>query len=183
MHGGYPARCGTQFVTDQAIKICYPCQLQLLHIASLAEYHIGIVFWWRNGASFCNASRMDEQNAMFDGVSLWKVNCVPILLHVSFYLIFVTKLWDMTFRRCMCKGRKGHANILDSKSSWYMTKEPEIDLPITIKWKRRISISDDMYSLLWVSDVILAIKGVANVWSKPVRMTMVMRHSTMHPTA
>ena len=47
-------------------------------------------------------------------------------------MIPVTKLWDMIIRPCMCKGRMGHANVLDSKSYCLTTNELDIIVPVTV---------------------------------------------------
>jgi len=77
---------------------------------------------------------MNWQIGICDDVSIWNAIPVPILLRVSFYLISVTKLWDMIIRLCMCKGQIGHANDVDIKSHWLTTNERDIVLPVTIEW-------------------------------------------------
>ena len=76
---------------------------------------------------------MNWQIGICDDVSSWNVIPGPILLRASFYLISVNKLGDMIIRLCVCKGRMGYANVLDSKSHWLTTNQHDIFLPGTGK--------------------------------------------------
>jgi len=104
-----------------------------INIASQANQHVEFVFGRRNRDGFCVAWGLSKQRDIFDNVSLQKAIRVPIVLYVCFYLISVSKLWDMIIHLCMFKGRMGHANIPDSKSHWLITNELDIVLPVTMK--------------------------------------------------
>jgi len=71
--------------------------------------------------------------------------CVPILLRVSFFLISVTKLWDMIFCLCMCKGQTHYAEGLESKSGFKMAHTFVFCLLITAKEESKSYISDEIY--------------------------------------
>jgi len=45
----------------------------------------------------------------------------------------------------MLKGHKGHSEVLDSKTSWQMTDEFDIVLPVMAKWQRKKYIRDKIY--------------------------------------
>jgi len=109
------------------------CKLKPPHIVSQTNHQIEIRFWRRHGAASCVAGGLNRQIGISDDVSIWNVIPVPILLPVSFYLISVTKLWDMIICLCMCKSRISHANALDFKSHWLTTNEGDIVLPATGK--------------------------------------------------
>jgi len=79
-----------------------------------ANYHIDIGFRQRDVDGSCVCGRIDMQNVILDIWSRGKASCLPILLRVSFFLISVTKLWDLIIRLCMCKGRTHHVNVLES---------------------------------------------------------------------
>jgi len=64
---------------------------------------------------------------------------------VSFYFISVTKLWDMIIGLRMCKGRMGHANVLDSNSHWLKTNELDIGLPVSVKLENWNTIRDETH--------------------------------------
>ena len=78
-----------------------------------------------------------------DNVSIWNVIPVAILLRVSFYLISVTKFWDMIIRLCIFKGRISHASAVDYKSHWLTTNERDIVLPVTGKSDNWYQIADE----------------------------------------
>jgi len=82
---------------------------------------------------------------MCDDVSIWNAICVPIVLRVSFYLISVTKLWDMIIRLSICNGWIGHANVLDFRSHWWTTNESDIVLPVTVKFDNYNEIRDETH--------------------------------------
>ena len=84
--------------------------------ASLVNYHIEIRYGRRYGDGSRVAGGIDSQIGSFEDLSCGKAICVPTLPRVSFFLISVTKLGDMIFHQSVCKGRTGHANVLDSKS-------------------------------------------------------------------
>jgi len=86
------------------------------------------------------------QTVIFDVRSRRKASCLPILLRVSFFLISVTKLWDMIIRLCMCKGRTHHVNVLESKSHCEMTKTFSFILQVSVMWQSKSNTSDEMYS-------------------------------------
>jgi len=123
-----------RLVTDSEIKACWTCKLQPLHIVSQGNYHKQIGFRPRHGDGSCISGGMNRQIGICDDVSIWNAIPVPILLCVSFYLISLTKLWDMIICLCMRKGRIGHANVLDFKCHWLTTNERDIVQPITVKW-------------------------------------------------
>ena len=103
-----------------------------LGIASLVNYNIEIQDGRRYGDGSRVAGGIDIQIVSFDALSLVNAICKPILLPVSYFLISVTTLWDMIFDQCVCKGRTGHANVLDSKSGCSMASKLDIDLPVTV---------------------------------------------------
>jgi len=76
---------------------------------------------------------MNTQIGICDPVSNWSAIPVPIVQHVSFYLISVTKLWDMMIRQCMCKGRIGHSNVLHCQSHQVTTNECDVVLPVVVE--------------------------------------------------
>ena len=108
--------CIARFDTHSSCKSCSTRNCLPLHITSLLNCHIEIGYV----RSYCDSSRVaggiDSQIANFDDLSLLKPLCAPLFLLVSFFLISVTTLWDMVFHQCVCKGRAGHAKVLDSKS-------------------------------------------------------------------
>jgi len=116
----------------------YPC------IWPPANYHIDIGFRRRDcdGSSVCG--RIDMQNVILDVWSRGKASCLPILLRVSFFLISVTKLWDLIIRLCMCKGRTHHVHVLESESRCKMAKMFSFILQVTVKWQSTSNISDEM---------------------------------------
>ena len=71
---------------------------------------------------------------IFNNVSREKAIGEPVLLGVIFFWISVTKLWDKIIRQGVCKGRTGHANVVDSKSSWLTNNDLYIVLPFADKW-------------------------------------------------
>ena len=109
---------GTQFNTNAGCKVCWTCKLLLLHKASLVHYHIEIRYGRRYGDGSRVARGIDSQIVDLDDLSVVTAVCVPTLLRVSCFSISLTKLWDMIFHQCVCKGRTGHAKVLDSKSHW-----------------------------------------------------------------
>jgi len=67
-----------------------------------------------------------------------------ILLRVSYFLISVTKLWDMIICLHMCNGRTHHALGLESKSRFKTANTCDYCLPITVKWESKSNISDEI---------------------------------------
>jgi hypothetical protein len=74
------------------------------------------------------------QTVIFDVWSRCKARCVPILLRVSYFLISVTKLWDMIFHLCMCKGQMHHVNVQKSKLHCKTAQMFSFFLPVTVTW-------------------------------------------------
>ena len=97
------------------------------------------------GDGLCVAWGMNRQIGICDNVSIWNAIPVLILLHLSFDLMAVTKLWNKIVRLRMCKGRIGHANVLGMISCWLVTNELYIVLPITIKWDNKNYIADETH--------------------------------------
>ena len=118
IHASSFALSGDRFDADSGCKACWTCKLLPLHEASLGNYHIEIRYRQRYGDGFHVARGIDSQIVSFEDLSLGKAIFVPTLLCISFFLISVSKLWDMIFHQCVCKGRTGHVNVLDSKSGW-----------------------------------------------------------------
>jgi len=147
-----PARPGAQLVTNSEINPGWTHKFQPLHIASHANYNIEIGFQQRHGGGSCVAGGMNRQIGICDDVSIWNAIPVPIFLRVSFYLISVTKLWDMIIRLCMCKSQIGNANILDFKSHWLMTNDRDIILPVTVQlanWNETLDKTRSQTISLW----------------------------------
>jgi len=116
----------------------YPC------IWPPANYHIDIGFRRRDGDGSCICGRIDMQNAILDVWSQGKASCLPILLCVSFFLISVTKLWDLIIRLCMCRGQTHHVNVLESESPCKTVKTFSFILQVTVKWQSKSNISNGM---------------------------------------
>jgi len=116
----------------------YPC------IWPPANYHIDIGFRRRDGDGSCICGRIDMQTVIFDVWSRGKASCLPILLCVSFFLISVTKLWDLIIRLCMCKGRTYHVNVLESESRCKTAKTFSFILQVTVKGQSKSNIIGEM---------------------------------------
>jgi len=116
----------------------YPC------IWRPANYHIDIGFRRRDGDGSCVCGRIAMQNIILDVWSRGRASCLPILLRVSFFLISVTKLWDLIIRLCMCKGRTRHMNILESESRCKTAKTFSFILQVTVKLQSKSNIRDEM---------------------------------------
>jgi len=86
------AHRGARFVTDRDSKASSTYKLLPLHIASQANYHIDIGFRRRHGDGFCVTGSDDSPIGIFDDVFRIKAICEPVLLHLSFFWISVTKL-------------------------------------------------------------------------------------------
>ena len=133
-HSISDAQSGARFITDGDWEASSTCKHLPLPIASLANYHIEMWF----GRRHCDGSRItggvDTQIGKFDDV--FRVNAIgePILLRVSFCRFSMTKLCDRIIRQYVSKGHMGHANILDSKSSWLTNNELYLGLPVTVEW-------------------------------------------------
>ena len=100
---------------------------------SQANYHIEIGFPQGDGDGSCFTGGMDRQIGICDQVSIPNAIRVPIVLRVSIYMISVTKSWDMLIRLSMCKGRIGHAGVLDFTCRWLTTNERDIIMTVTIQ--------------------------------------------------
>jgi len=109
-----------------------------------ANYHIDIGFRRRDGDGSCIWGRIDMQNVILDVWSRGKASCLPILLCVSFFLISVTKLWDLIIRLYMCMGRTHHVKVLESESRCKTAKTFSFILQVTVKWQSKSNISDEM---------------------------------------
>jgi len=118
---------------NSEIKASWTRKLLPLQIAFQARYNMAILFGRGNGDSSLGAGGVNWPIAIVDDVSPGKAIRVPILLHVSLYLISVTKLWDMIIRLCIFKGRMGHAKVLDTKLHWLTTNELDMVLLVTVK--------------------------------------------------
>jgi len=140
MHCITAVQNGAQIVTLQSITACSSWQLLPLHMISLPRNNRGIWFRQWNGNGSCVVGRTDGQTAIVDDASLWKANCVPILLSVSFWMISVMKLWDMIIGLWMRKGYMGRVQVLDFNSSWSTSNELGIVVSITFKWESKIQI-------------------------------------------
>jgi hypothetical protein len=109
-----------------------------------ANLHIDFWSRQRQGDTSRVSRGIKRQTVIFDIISLWKVICLLILLHVSYFLIPVTKLWDMIICLCMCKGQMHHVKVLESKSRKRMAKTFHFYLQATIKWQSKSYMSDEM---------------------------------------
>jgi len=116
----------------------YPC------IWPPANYHIDIGFRRRDGDGSCVCGRIDMQTVIFNVWLQGKASCLPILLRVSFFLISVTKLWDLIIHLCMCKGRTHHVNVLESESRCKTAKTFSFILQVTVKWQSESNSSDEI---------------------------------------
>jgi len=116
-----------------------------LSILPPANYHADFGFGLRHGEGSCISGGIDRHTAIFDIMSRWKAVCLPILLCVSLFLISVTKLWDMIFRLCMCKGRTHHLKVLEFKSGTKTADRFDFYLQVTVKWQSKSYISDEIY--------------------------------------
>jgi len=113
------------------------CKLSSILIASPAHHHIQIRFGRWHGDISCNSGGIMRQLGIFDVIYLWNGICLPILLCVSFFLISVTKLWDMIMRLCVWNGWTQHAESLESKSGWIMANNFNFCLPTTVQWEKK----------------------------------------------
>jgi len=84
------------------------------------------------------------QSVILDVWSRWKAMCLPILLRVSYFLISVTKLWDLIICLCMCKGRTHHVNVLQSKSLCKTAQTFSFHLHVTVKPQSESNISGEI---------------------------------------
>jgi len=109
-----------------------------------ANYDIVIGFRRRDGDGSCVCGRLDMQIISLDVWSQGKARCLPILLCVRFFLIWVTKLWDLIIRLCMCKGRTHHVQALESDSRCKTGKTFSFILQVTLEWWSKSNISDEM---------------------------------------
>jgi len=123
-------------------KFVEPSSFYALQIASNANHHIEIRFRQNDGDSLCGAGGIEWQNGIFVIISRQKVLPVTMLLHVSFCLISVTKLWDMIVQLWICKHHLHHAKVLDFKSDCKMTNELNIVWSITVEWESQQYVSD-----------------------------------------
>jgi len=109
-----------------------------------ANHHMQIRFGRRHGDGSCICGGIVRQIGIVDIISRWKEICVPILLHVSFDLILVTKLWDMIMCLCMRKGQTHHLKVLESKSGCKTAKTFDFGLQVTLKWESNSWIRDEI---------------------------------------
>jgi len=58
----------------------------------------------------------------------------------------VTKLWDLIFRLCMCKGQTHRVNVLESESRCKTANPFSFILQVTVKWQSKSNMSDKMSS-------------------------------------
>jgi len=116
----------------------YPC------LWPPADYHIDIGFRQRDGDGFGVCGTLDMQTVILDVWSWGKGSCLPIFLCVSYFLISVTKLWDLIVRLCMCKGRTHHVNVLETESLCKTAKTFSFILQVTAKWQSKSNISEAM---------------------------------------
>jgi len=112
------ARHGPRFDTNSGCQVYWTHKLSPLHEVSLVNYHIEIGYGRRYDDGSHLAGGIYSHIMNVEDLSLVKAICVPSLLRVSCVLISETKLWDMIFHQCVCKGHTGHAKVLDSKSDW-----------------------------------------------------------------
>jgi len=136
MHHDWFTQCLAQYVTNEEIKACWTHKLWPMHIASLANHHIEIPLGWGNSDARSIARRIDEEIAMFKGISVWEVIGVSILLRVSNFLVSVIKISELLIRLSMCKCHMPLAKVLDSKSGCKMTSKLDIILPDCVMWDR-----------------------------------------------
>jgi len=125
-----------RFVTMEELEPCWMHTLSPLHIASRANRHIDICFGWRDGDGPSVTGGIDRQIVTFDIISIGKVIPVPILLHVSYFIISVTTLWDMIIGLWMCKGSTCHVKMPQFKSRYKTTNELDIFWPMGVKRER-----------------------------------------------
>ena len=85
-------------------------------ILPTANHHIDFGRRRRHADGSCVSGGIERQSVIFDVICLWKAICLPILRSVRYFLISVTKLWDMIIRLCLCKGRMHHVKVLKSES-------------------------------------------------------------------
>jgi len=137
-----PSGLHARLVTDSEIKAHWTHKLSPLHIASQANCQIEIGFRGRHSDLSTVARAINRQIGIYDNVSILNAIPAPILLCVSFYVISVTKLWDMIIRLCMCKGRIGHATFLNFNSHCLTTDVRDIILPVTVTWDNSNWIAD-----------------------------------------
>jgi len=84
------------------------------------------------------------QIEIFDVISIWKAIREPIILHVSLYLIWVTKPWDMKFCLCMYKGCTYDVKVLVSKYSCKTTNKHYSTFTVTVKWDSTNEINEEI---------------------------------------
>jgi len=88
---------------------------------------------------------MNSEIDNFDNTPHWNQIWVPVLLHVSFFWISVTKLWDIIIRQWVCNSQTGNGTALDSKSSWGITNKLDTILPVKVKCGHKSWIRDTIY--------------------------------------
>ena len=131
-------------ITESECEACWTRKLWPLHIASPVNHHIDIRFGRRHGDGSSVSGAIKSQICIFDVIFLWNAICVPIFLRVSFFLISVTKLWDMIICLCMCKGRTHHTKGPETKTHCEMANTCNYCLPITVKSESKCYISDEI---------------------------------------
>jgi len=120
-----------------------------LNIAPPATHQIEIGFRPRNVNGTWVARRIDRQSVSGEVISQWNAIDWAILVHIRFFVISVTKLWDTMFSLCIWNCRTHHAKVLEFKSSYKMTNELDICLPISVMFERINRIRDKMYKQHW----------------------------------
>ena len=94
---------GGRFDADSGCDACWTHKLLTLHKASLLNNYIENGSGRRYGDGSQFTSGIDSQMVNLDDLSIVYTIYVTILLRVSFFMISVTKLWDMIFHQGVCK--------------------------------------------------------------------------------
>jgi hypothetical protein len=105
-----------------------------------------IGFGRSDGESSCISGGIKRQFGVLDIIPLWNAICVPILLHVSIFLISVTKLWGVIICLYVCKGRTHYATGLESKSGCKAGKAFDFCLLIAVMWESTSNINHKILS-------------------------------------
>jgi len=126
-----------------------------VHIASPGKNHIEVRFGWRHGDSSCVCRGIEGQIGIFDVISQWKAICVLIVPHVSFFLISVTKLWEMKIHLCMCKGGTHHVKVVGSKSACETANTLDFCFAIPVKEGSKTYIIHQCYQGFQIGGLVL----------------------------
>jgi len=129
------ARHGAECITFLESEAVWMHQVSPHHVPSRVDRHIELGFGRINGTGLWVTWGTDRQIAIFHLIPQWKAIPVPILLHLSIFLISVNKLWVTRIRLGMRKGRTLHVKVLESKSGSMKTTVLNICLPITVMWE------------------------------------------------